>query len=146
MSLFFVFLGDLFGILLKKNFLRQSDFLVLNLGLIVMWEHLALPQERCCWLLKSGGIQRFCGTDFLKKKKKSVIWHKTLLICQQEELGILNFFEDFLHAGKHNHFLWSVCHLRKSWTFKGFTLFSVFSYSFYWISCKTKSNLLFSEH
>lgn len=70
MSLFFVFLGDLFGILLKKNFLRQSDFLVLNLGLIVMWEHLALPQERCCWLLKSGGIQRFCGTDFLKKKKK----------------------------------------------------------------------------
>lgn len=146
MSLFFVFLGDLFGILLKKEFLAAVSF-----SCFKPWAHCDVgtlgPAPRKMLLTsQEWRNSAFLWHRLLKKKKKSVIWHKTLLICQQEELGILNFFEDFLYAGKHNHFLWSVCHLRKSWTFKGFTLFSVFSYSFYWISCKTKSNLLFSEH
>ena len=59
MSKVFVFLGDLFGILLTKDFLWQLVFLVLSFELTEMWEHLAFPQEKMRWGCGFSGVERF---------------------------------------------------------------------------------------
>lgn len=57
MNRFFVFLGDLFGILIAKDFLCQLAFFILNFELTEMWERLAFPQEKMWWGCGFSGVE-----------------------------------------------------------------------------------------